>query len=185
MYNTPVLKIPNATETLKDAAQYMWYRLTKQYNLCMQFCIAFIMMDNTGTDNIDDYLAYWEATALSWWKTLFKTKIARTTGVYDVKKACEAYSVNIEIQQGPVNAEYLLEKLKTHQAMVVVRINYKGYLKITGVGHWIVLDNIKIADPNHAIVRVYNPFSNFMEPYSLDELMMSSTNCRTMVWIKR
>lgn len=185
MYNTPILKIPNATETLKDAAQYMWYRLTKQYNLCMQFCIAFIMMDDTGTNNIDDFLAYWEVKALSWWKTLFKTKIARTTGVYDVRKACEAYGVDIEIQEGSVNAEYLFEKLKTHQAMSVVKIDYKGYLRSTGIGHWVVLDGIYLADQNHSIVDVYNPYTNLIEPYSLDELMRSSTNLRTTLWIER
>ncbi len=184
-YNLAILKIPNATETLKDAAQYMWYHLTKQYNLCMQFCVAFCMMDETGTNNIDDYLSYWEATALSWWGTIFKSKVARTTGVYDVKKAFEAYGADVEVQEGKVDFMLLDRKLKTHQALVVVRIDYKGYLRTTGVGHWIVLDELYLADENHSIVDVYNPYTNHIEPYSLDELMLSSTNCRTMVWVKR
>jgi hypothetical protein len=186
MYNTPVLKIPNATETLKDAAQYMFYRGTKQYNLCMQFCVAYCMQDETGSDNIDDYLAYWEATDVKWWNTIFKSKLSRTTGVHDINKALNAYSViPVEWKTVPVDMYSFENMLKTHQAIVGVSINYAGYLANAGIRHWVVLDHIKVADQNHAIIRIYNPFTNRNEPYSFKELKTSMGTYTQGVWVER
>jgi hypothetical protein len=185
-YKTPVLKIPNATETLKDPAQYMIYLGVKQYNLCMQFCVAYCMQDIAFTNNIDDFLKYWEVTDIKWWNTIFKDKRSRTTGIYDIKKALSAYNVVPQDWKDiPVNIVSFNQKLKTHRAIIGVKVDYTGYLVYSGIPHWIVLESLDIADENHAIIKIYNSFTNFIEPYSWKELMISTGSYKQGVWIPR
>ena len=185
-YNTPVLRVPNATESTKDAAQYMIYRGLKQYNLCMEFCVAFMMRDNAYTDNIDDFLNYWEAVDIKWWNSIFRSNLARTTGIYDIKKALAAYGVQpTEWREVPIDFASFEAKLTTHQAIVGVNIDYKGYLVGKGIPHWEVLDGITIFDDNHAMVSLYNPYNNLMEPYSWKELMTSTGSYKQGLWVER
>lgn len=186
MYNTPVLTIPRATPSDNDAAQYMIMNGTKQYNLCGQFCVAYCMQDNTHTNNIDDYLNYWEAVDLKWWKTIFKSKIARTTSRYDLRKMLSAYDVTPnELTDYSIDMETFYEISDFHQAILGVGINYKGYLVSGGIRHWVVLDSIEIMDSNHGIVTVYNPYTNHMEPYSWQELITSMGTYKQGLWVRR
>lgn len=185
-YNTPVLRIPRATPVETDAAQYMLINGTKQYNLCGQFAVAYCMQDDANTDNIDDFLNYWEAVELKWWKTLFKTKIASPTTRYDLRKMLIAYLVTAkELQEYPINMESFEDLLDFNQAILGVGIDYRGYLISGGVRHWVVLESIEVADSNHAIVKIYNPYTNHMEPYSWQELMTSMGTYKQGLWIRR
>jgi hypothetical protein len=185
-YNKPILKIPHETESPTDAAQYMVYRGLKQYNLCMEFCVAYCMRDDEHTDNIDDYLAYWEVKDPIWWKTIFKNNLARTTGMYDIKKALEAYEAEtMEWKPTPSNMIPFRVMLDTHHAIMGVHIDYTGYLVGQGIPHWVVLEQLDVRDPKHAIVDVYNPFTNLIESYSWRELMNSSGSYKQCLWVKR
>jgi hypothetical protein len=187
IYNQPILKIPNATETTKDAAQYMLYRGVKQYNLCGQFCVAYCMGDEANTDNIDDFLKYWEAVAQPWWKTVFNSSnLARTTGIFDLSKMLSAYNAYyMPWSKIPVNMNYYSDILNSHQAIIGVKIDHTGYLVGSGIPHWVVLDGISIMDNNHAIVDIFNPFTNQIEPYSWRELMTSTGGYKQGLWIER
>jgi hypothetical protein len=186
-YPDHVLSIPNAVPDSK-VAQYMFYRGRKQFNLCGEFCVAYCMQDEAHTDNIDDFLAYWEAKETKWFNSLFKDKLARTTGVYDLNKMLSAYGVTNTIPLAEVivkNPYIVREQLVSYQAIVGVQIDYSGYLVGKGIPHWIVLDNVLVVDDTHAICGIYNPFTNAMEPYSFKELMTSTGAYKYGLWIER
>lgn len=187
-----VLKIPNATPDNKDAAQYMIYKGRKQYNLCGEFCVAFCMQDEAHTDNIDDFLNYWEAKEVKWFDTLFnKDKLSRTTSIYDLNKMLSAYGVGVEyppalpLRAFPLLPDFASLELSRSHAIIGVQIDNYGYLVGKGIPHWVVLDGISVIDNNHAIVTIYNPFSNAMEPYTWRELMTSTGAYKQGLWIER
>lgn len=187
-YPSNVLKIPNATPETKDAAQYMFYKGRKQFNLCGEFCVAYSMQDDTASNNIDEYLAYWEAKDIKWFKTLFNNGLARTTGIYDLEKMISAYGYTTplkrfaDIKTTPLAISTVLDYF---QAIVGVRIDNHGYLVGNGIPHWVVLEKINVIDELHAIVDIYNPFTNAMEPYTWRELMTSTGSYKYGTWIPR
>ena len=185
-YPSKVLTIPNATPDNKDAAQYMFYKGRKQYNLCGEFCVAYCMQDEAYTNDIDDFLNYWQAKDLKWYQTLFNNGLARTTGIYDLNKMLAAYSVaavDMIILHSSLGmyADYLAE----HQIIIGVQIDNIGYLVGKGIPHWVVIDKINIIDQFHAFVDVYNPYTNAIEPYSWRELMTSSGSYKQGLIIPR
>lgn len=188
MYNTLILNIPHATESTKDAAQYMLYRGRVQYNLCGQFCVAFVAQDQSHTNNIDDFLSYWEASSLSWFNSLFRNGLARTTGIYDLEKMLSAYDYITparKFSDFKIAPSFIKTMLDFYHAIIGVQIDHTGYLVGKGIPHWVVLDNIEIIDQNHALVDIYNPFTNMIEPYSWRELMNSTGAYKQGIWIER
>ena len=187
-YPDHVLSIPNATPETKDAAQYFFHRGRKQFNMCGELAVAYCMQDEAYTDNIDDFLAYWEAKELKWFNSLFKDKLARTTGVYDLNKMLVAYGVTNTFPLAEVivkNPYIVREQLVEYQAIVGVQIDYTGYLVGKGIPHWVVLNNVLVIDDTHAICTIYNPFTNAMEPYSFKELMTSTGAYKYGLWVER
>lgn len=187
-YPDHVLTIPNATPETKDAAQYMFYRGRKQFNLCGEFCVAYCMRDEAHTENIDEFLAYWEVKEIKWFNSLFKDKLARTTGVYDLNKMLGAYGVTNTIPLAEVifKSPYVVrEQLVSCQAIVGVQIDYSGYLVGKGIPHWVALESVLVIDDTHAICTIYNPYTNAMEPYSWKELMTSTGVYKYGLWVER
>ena len=186
-YPASVLKIPNATPETRDAAQYMVYKGRKQFNLCGEFCVAYVMRDEAHTDSIDDFLAYWEAKELSWFNTLFKSGLARTTGVYDLTKMLAAYNPVqvLAFSSIPYTTPRMNTQLINYQAIIGVQIDHTGYLVGQGIPHWVVLDSIIVIDDAHAICSIYNPFTNNMEPYSWKEIMISTGAYKQGLWVQR
>lgn len=185
-YSARVLNIPNATPETTDAAQFMFYMGRKQYNLCGEFCVAYCMQDEAHTDTIDDFLKYWEAHDPRWYRSLFRDKLARTTGVYDLRKMLDSYAAQYyPFSQIKTDPGLMALELEQAQAIVGVQIDRGGYLVGRGIPHWIVLEDITVIDPTHARVEVYNPYTNFIEPYSWREFMTSTGVYKNGLWIKR
>lgn len=185
-YNVPVLTIPNATPLESDAAQYMIYKGVKQYNLCGQFCVAYCMRFRAATDNIDDYFNIWEITSLKWWQTIFKNRLARTTGIYDLEMMLKPYGATTrKWSEVPVKPEYFKDMLIRHQVIAGVKIDHTGYLVGGGIPHWVVLDGIEIVDKNHSILDIYNPYTNLVEKYSWREFMTSTGSYKQGIWVAR
>lgn len=185
-YYDRVLNIPHATPETNDAAQYMFYQGRRQYNLCGELCVAYCMQDEAQTQTIDDFLKYWEVKSPAWFMTLFRDKLARTTGVYDLQKMLEAYEAEYFPLAKVKNDPLLMElELAYSQAIIGVQIDYGGYLVGKGIPHWVVLEKIATLDRAHAIVDIYNPFTNALEPYSWRELMTSTGAYKQGLWIKR
>lgn len=188
-YPSNVLKVPNATPSLTDAAQYM-YRITKagkvaNYNLCGEFSVAYCMMDETHTDSIDEFLDYWEANALKWYQTAFKNGLGRTTGISDLKAMLDAYSAVSAPLVAPMKMSIIAGMLPSHRLIVGVSIDHTGYLVGSGIRHWEVVERITVIDDLHAIVDLYNPYTNAIEPYSWKEFMTSTGPYKQGLWVER
>lgn len=190
-YSKSSLQIPNATIEAKDAAQYMLYKGRKQYNLCGEFCVAYCMGDAAYTNNIDDFLNYWEAKDQKFFQSLFHNGLARTTSIYDLQKMLAAYGygehyplpqILTSIKVDPVAFRSFLT---LHQLIVGVKIDNYGYLVGSGIPHWVVLDDIEYVDANHSICKIYNPYTNNEEPYTWRELMTSTGAYKQGIWIER
>lgn len=183
-----VLKIPNATESLTDAAQYMIRHGRKQYNLCGEFCVAYCMQDEAHTDNIEEFLNYWEAHELKWYRSVFQGGLARTTGIYDLEKMLSAYGVETpckRLTEWPVKPISFEAALQDQQAIVGVQIDHTGYLVGRGIAHWEVLESVQAIDAQHAICKLYNPFTNAIRPYTWRELMTATGAYKQGIWVER
>ena len=176
LFPANVLTIPHATESQTDAAQYMIRHKQKQFNLCGQFCVAYCMSDNTHSNNIDEFLDYWEARELKWYQSVFRNGIGRTTGIYDLEKMLGAYGIQTPCEPiyRMIDPYFFDDKLRSHQAIIGVQIDHTGYLVGKGIPHWVVLEDLNVVDRLHAVCAIYNPFTNNMEPYSWRELMLST-----------
>lgn len=187
-YPYNVLQIPNATPAETDAAQYMIRHRQKQYNLCGEFCIAYVAQDETGSNDIDKFLDYWQAKDLKWYQQVFKNGLGRTTGLYDLDKMLSAYDYQTpairwnKADQSPLGVSIVLEQ---YQAIIGVNIDYTGYLVANGIRHWVVLERILVIDNNHAICDIYNPYTNAMEPYSWKEIKTSMGTYKQGLWVER
>jgi hypothetical protein len=191
--------IPNPTPDAKDARQYMIWEDVVRYNLCGEFCVAFIV-----NDDIDSVLTKWKAHPESSYSRILGGSRDSTTSVHDLKDMLEAisddYGYDITNDQliylnetltYPVNPTSLLETLqkmlKTHYLISGVMINTHSAGELVRkdspirTGHWIVLDRIT---RNGNRFEIYNPFFNRKEEYSFAEFYYSfSTN--SGLWVKR
>lgn len=187
-YPDNVLKIPSATPETSDAKQYIIRHKRKQYNLCGEFCVAYVVQDEAHTDNIDDFLNYWEVKEPKWYASAFPKGLGRTTGIYDLEKMLSSYGVVTPCHRFYIpkpTARNVEEKLVDFQAIIGVQIDYTGYLVAKGIPHWVVLDRINVIDDLHAICDVYNPYTNAIEPYTWKEVMTSTGAYKQGIWINR
>lgn len=187
-YPDRILKIPSATPETMDAAQYLIRKGKRQYNLCGEFCVAYLMKDKSHTDSIDDFLDYWEAEDLKWYQSWFPNGYARTTSVYDLQRMLGDYGVTgtfPKFSDIPLQPNWIEGMVAGCQAIVGVQIDNTGYLVGRGIPHWVVLTRFIAIDKNHAIVDVYNPYTNAIEPYGWREFIISMGIYKQGFWIKR
>lgn len=185
-YSNNILKIPSRIPGAK-VAQYMYRRGVKNYNLCGPFCVAYIMQDEAGMDDIDQFLDYWELNN-SWYKKVFTNNLGRKTGVYDLTRFIQSYDGvpdPIPFNKIPLKAGAIGEMLSTHQAIIGVHIDYRGFPVGNGIPHWIVMDGIEIFDDDYSLVKVYNPFNNSERPISWQELKISTGPYKNGLWVER
>lgn len=184
-YPDQVLQIPNATPETKDAAQYMIRHKRKQYNLCGEFCVAYCMQDEAYTDNIDEFLDYWQVKNSKWYQSAFQNGLGRTTGIYDLKTMLDAYGAKYMVLDIPSKPIAYLAMLDKYQLIAGVSIDYTGYLVSKGIRHWEVMERILVIDERHAICDLYNPYTNAMEPYSWRELMNAMGPYKQGLFVER
>lgn len=187
-FNNNVLRVPNATSETRDAAQYMIRHGRKQYNLCGEFCVAYTMQDEAHTDNIEDFLDYWQAKSLKFYQSLFQNGLGRTTSIYDLERMLSDYGVRVpcmrfqDILRTPLAFSTTLEH---YQLIVGVKIDHYGYLVGNGIPHWEVLESIKYIDSEFGICNLYNPYTNSIRPYSWREFMNSTGSYKQGIWVER
>lgn len=189
-YNTPALVVPSATPSTTDAAQYMVINGQAQYNLCGEFSVCFCAQGKTGIHNIDEFLLYLKSKDAAFVNSLFPNGIARTTGTYDLDqmlKLC-GYTIPSKTFVQPnqkIDPPSIQSMLKTHRLIVGVHIDNYGYFVGSGVAHWVVLEDIKIADSQHAVCDFYNPYTNLFEPYSWREFMTTTGSYKNGLYVER
>lgn len=192
----PGVVIPNQTPDPRDAQQYMLWEGTVRYNLCGEFCVAFIV-----GDDIDSVLAKWKAKSPASYNAALGGGRDNGTRADELQKMLNAilsdYGYGSDVDQVinlsskltyPVTPAGLLEDLKnmltTHYLIGGVTINDAGQLigkENPRIKHWIVVDKIT---RNGNRVEIYNSFPNRREECSFSEFY-SSFSTNSGLWVKR
>ena len=188
--------IQNPTPNPPDAQQYMLLEGKVRYNLCGEFCVAFIV-----NGDIDSVLAAWKKNSPGSYNVILAGGRDSTTSENDLKNMLGAvlgeYGYGSDDDQlislrnkitYPVTPAGLLEDLRkmltTHYLISGVTINGAGELigkENPRIKHWVVLDKIT---HNGNRVEIYNPFPNKREEYSFTEFY-KSCGTNSGVWVKR
>ena len=187
-YNDPNLIIPSATPSETDAAQYVVIKGKTQYNLCGQFSVCWSSKEKTLIHNTDEFLLVLKEKDPALVSSLFPNGVARTTGTYDLECMLALFGYPtpcMKFSEVKIDPPTIRETLKEYRLIVGVHIDSGGYFVGAGTPHWVVLDELRIADSRHAICDFYNPYSNLIEPYSWREFMTTTGSYKNGIWVQR
>ena len=190
----------NPTENPNDAQQYMLWEGDVKYNMCGEFCAAYIVKkDIDPASSIEAVLEKWRDSPT---KAFFSYSSSRVRdGLYapHIKNLLQTYPefsnaqdkdliVDLKdgLKGGSLTWEDIKDKLKTHYLIANVRISKsKGELikkNLPGVQHWVLLENVT---RNGNRVELYNPFPNQRQEYSFTEFASSCSAGQTGLWVRR
>ena len=195
--NNDIVKIENPTQNPNNnAKQYMMWEKTEQNNMCGELCVAYIVKKEIEETSLESVLEKWKQAPnkgpfsynLEKIKEgLIKEHLNDILQVYDVLKGqCQPIDSLLAEWNAALNAASVLEKLKdklkTHYLIALVTIDGKGALipKAEKIKHWVVVEEIT---RNGWGVKLYNPFSNKLQKYSLGEF--ASSCHKSGLWVKR
>lgn len=160
-----------------DARQYIVWKNNVQYNLCGEFCVAYIL-----GKSIDDLLKDWEAKPASLFSRVFKNGKSLPTGISDLMDMVSVYRGEydgIGRLRDPYGKYILLSplRLKRHLKEWKLILGCKissvtGELQASGIPHWITVTDV-YPDGFGGWVELYNPFPNQIERYSWREFLNS------------
>jgi hypothetical protein len=160
--------VPTTTQTPtpNDAAQDIVFLGNVQYNLCGEFCVAFI-----AGDTIDHFLSQWQPRSPSVFSRIFLGGRSRPTGAGDVLDMLSVYGLT-----GQDLAGLLADRIKNgllltpgrvaaisadHHIILGVNIDkFTGSLRGSGVGHWVCVEKVVPDGIGRGWVEFYNPFVN-------------------------
>ena len=154
------------TPNPNDAAQDLVYLGGVQYNLCGEFCVAYV-----AGDSIEHFLAQWQPKSPSIFNRVFSGGRSRPTGAGDVQDMLSVYGLHGQDVSGllydMVKGGVLLSPgrmaaiSQLFRIIVGVKIDgLTGNLRGQGVGHWVCIEKV-IPDGNgRGWVEFYNPFPN-------------------------
>lgn len=160
------------------------------YNLCGQFCSAFI-----GQDSIKDFLEKWKVKSPANYRA--SVTIDRGTGVAMVRDMLLSVygKSSIDYREGLrdkvagilISPGRIAEKLKTHDCIIGVKIDNSGRIKSNGIGHWVCMVAVEPFGINNGDVKLYNPFPNTFESITYQELLtsMEKWSGLTGLWIPK
>jgi hypothetical protein len=196
-----VVKIEVPTPELGDASQYMMWDGTenpqkKQFNMCGELCAAYIVRNELDQNTtLEAVLRHWQGKPSYSLKDieegLDNRQLSRIFALYDELK--DQYQIIDNLtSEFPVKGlgrldwlqkrDALKDKLLTYYLIARVVIDGNGNL-IPATGetkHWVVVEEIT---RNGWGVKLYNPYPNRMQTYSLDEFISSCTT--KGLWVKR
>jgi len=172
----PPFAVPTSSQTPNpnDAAQDIVFLGKVQYNLCGEFCVAFI-----AGDSIENFLAQWQPKSPSFFNRIFQGGVSRPTGSQDVQNMLAVYGMTGQDIAGLLTDPIKNGVLLTPGRMAAVSANYHimlgvqidrlaGTLRGSGVGHWVCLEKVIPDGVGRGWVEFYNPFPNQIqrEPWS-------------------
>ena len=179
--------------TIQTGRQYVLVdgKTKVNYNLCGQFCAAYV-----GKDGIKDFLEKWKVSSpYNYNATVTKDKGTGIPVVRDMLKLYRNPDDVEDFREGLrdviggilVSPRRIMEKLRTHDCIVGVKIDSKGRIKSGGVGHWVCIEDVEPYGIEDGLVTVYNPFPNTYEKIGYEELMASMKNWSglTGLWVKK
>lgn len=181
---------PNPNPNPDEPAEYIIVEGKKKYNLCGEFCVAFIVKDS-----IDDFLSKWKKASPTYYNMVVDKD--SSTGLDALENMLNVYGYNtaeghiLNFKKGlndpgkriNISPSQLKKTLETYYLIAgVIKESKSGNLVKKGIGSWIVLDKITQNDER---VEIYNPHPNRMQNYSFDEFIKSMGPTPTGLWVKR
>ena len=160
--------VPTTTQTPNpnDAGQDIVYLGNIQYNLCGEFCVAFI-----AGDSIEHFLSQWQPRSPSVFSRIFLGGRSRPTGAGDVLDMLSVYGLTGQDFGGMLIDHVKNGVLLTPGRIAAISANYHiilgvnidnltGSLRGSGVGHWVCVEKVVPDGVGRGWVEFYNPFPN-------------------------
>jgi hypothetical protein len=157
------------TPAKNDAEQYVVWKGLKQYNLCGQLCVAYLL----GLP-LSQVLEVWEAKQPSFFKRVFGSGVARGTGDGELLDMLTIFG---EVATRYTAKSYTPHALKELAGGVIAGVKIDtgtGRLRGQGAGHWVVVTDVSEERTGYGLVWIYNPFPNRIEVYSWNEFVASA-----------
>ncbi len=177
---------PQPSRAANDPGQDILWLGRKQFNLCGEFCVAYL-----AGDSIANMLTQWQPKAPSIFNRVFRilahgadANLSRPTGTEEVKSMLAVYN-----KQGVDVNTLLLDPVKkstvvspgrfaavTRDYDIILGVKMDaatGNIRGQGVGHWICVTEVKPDGRNRGWVTFYNPFPNQMQRESWGTLVNS------------
>lgn len=181
-FEAGLVQIRNATPRQDDAAQYIQWMGSTQYNLCGHLSVSYC----AGWDaDVEDFLDLLKEKKLSFITRVFPKWRSAGTNVFDLDIMLSMFDYQLPSVR-IVDALYdriarrtmltpgrMAEILKDNRVIYSVRINTQtGKLARSGVLHWVVLEEV-VPDEFRGAVKLYDPFNNKLERYAWEQLVES------------
>jgi hypothetical protein len=179
-YPRDCVEIFNKTPNPNDFEQYFIFNGVKQVNACGELCVCYIL----GI-SLKDMLENWQVKAPNFWKRIFGGGKARGTGSGELSEMFDIFAqpsmqlttalFEPHIKRNRYTIEGLQRLLASGSVIASVNMDSaSGWLRGSGVLHWVVVTKV-IAERNGlGFVEVYNPAMNRIEYYSWQEFINSA-----------
>jgi hypothetical protein len=179
-YPRDCVEIPNQTPNPNDFEQYFMFNGVKQVNACGELCVCYIL----GI-SLQEMLENWQLKAPSFWKRIFGSGRARGTSASELSEmfaifAQPSIQLTTALLEPHINRNrYTIKGMQRliENGSVIASVNMDGttgWLRGSGVLHWVTVTRV-IAERNGlGFVEVYNPAMNRIEYYSWAEFINSA-----------
>jgi hypothetical protein len=179
-YPRDCVKIYNQTTNPNDFEQYFVLNGIKQVNACGELCVCYIL----GI-SLQEMLENWQVKAPTFWKTIFGGGRARGTGSGELSQMFDIFAqpsmqlTTALFEPHIKRSRYTIKGMQRllTSGFVIASVNMdgaSGWLRGSGVLHWVVVTKV-IAERNGlGFVEVYNPAMNRIEYYSWQEFINSA-----------
>ena len=179
-YPRDCVVIFNQTPAPNDFEQYFIFNGVKQVNACGELCVCYAL----GI-SLQEMLENWQVKAPAFWKTIFGSGRARGTGSGELSQMFDIFAqpsmqlTTALFEPHIKRSRYTIKGMQrlVENGSVIASVNIDGntgWLRGSGVLHWVVVTKV-IAERNGlGFVEVYNPAMNRIEYYSWQEFINSA-----------
>lgn len=149
----------------------------EKFNLCGQFCIAWIAEETS----IEEFLRKWKVNDRKTFERIVPGD--RLTDTNDLHSMLSVYPGYVPVSYELALTDIVLERiLFTPRRLQAQVSNYSfpilsvtidkgtGNIQSSGIKHWIVVVGVNPSGVNRAVVTVYNPYVNQLQTYSWKEI---------------
>jgi hypothetical protein len=179
-YPRDCVVIYNQTADPNDFEQYFVFNGIKQVNACGELCVAYVL----GI-SLQEMLENWQVKAPTFWKSIFGGGRARGTGsgelvqMFDIFAQPSVQLTTALFEPHIKRSRYTISGMRKllESGSVIASVNMdgaSGFLRGSGVLHWVVVTKVSPERNGLGWVEVYNPAMNRIESYSWQEFINSA-----------
>lgn len=175
------VEITIPTPNPSDAEQYILCENHVKYNMCGEFCCAYIV-----DAEIKSLLDKWKVEYPKEYERIYKGILDKGTGLVDLDTILKMYGCDYPslrlynelvdpVRNVPVfttgRMKYFADR---YQIIIGCKISSNtGRLQPSGILHWVVVESVEPDRIYGGLVHLYNPFCNRKEDYSWNEFKTS------------